>query len=159
VRPNAISSARVENGTLLASDFKAGQLPAGPKGAKGDTGAQGLQGPKGDPGAKGDEGQPGFLGDVAIQREEITIQDNGNSYTVGVECPAGTKIIGGGSSLDDPDNEEINTTVSRPGKNGGGVPSDGDEMTEWRATWVNPSGGVGDVGGRAWAVCISMPAI
>src|SRR4051794_2350476 len=48
---NAVTSTNVKDGSLLGTDFKAGQLPAGPKGDKGDTGAQG---PKGDTGAKGD---------------------------------------------------------------------------------------------------------
>ena len=36
---NAVDSARVANHTLLARDFKAGKLPAGPTGPKGDAGA------------------------------------------------------------------------------------------------------------------------
>jgi hypothetical protein len=47
LKKNAVTSSKVKNGSLLAADFKAGQLPAGPKG---DPGAQG---PKGDPGAPG----------------------------------------------------------------------------------------------------------
>jgi hypothetical protein len=51
VRNDAITSAKVKDRTLLAQDFKPGQLPAGPQGPKGDTGAQGPKGDKGDPGA------------------------------------------------------------------------------------------------------------
>ena len=50
---NAVTSAKVKNGALLAKDFKAGQLPAGPRGPMGLTGPAG---PKGDKGAKGDRG-------------------------------------------------------------------------------------------------------
>ena len=50
---NAVTSAKVANATLLADDFKAGQLPAGPKG---DTGPPG---PQGQPGAKGETGPAG----------------------------------------------------------------------------------------------------
>ena len=39
---NAVNSAKVKNLSLLAKDFKAGQLPAGPKGDPGDPGAPGL---------------------------------------------------------------------------------------------------------------------
>jgi len=35
---NAVSSGKVKNFSLLATDFKAGQLPAGPKGDPGDPG-------------------------------------------------------------------------------------------------------------------------
>jgi hypothetical protein len=47
IKANAVNSSKVKNGSLLVGDFKAGQLPQGPKGD---------QGLKGDPGAKGDTG-------------------------------------------------------------------------------------------------------
>ena len=53
IKSNAVNSAKVKDGSLLATDFKAGQLPAGPQGAAGAagaTGATGATGPKGDPG-------------------------------------------------------------------------------------------------------------
>jgi hypothetical protein len=52
----ALTGADVTNGSLLAADFKPGQLPAG---AKGDEGAQGARGEKGDKGDKGDTGPAG----------------------------------------------------------------------------------------------------
>jgi hypothetical protein len=36
--PNAVRSGHVLNGSLLAADFKSGQLPQGPQGPKGDPG-------------------------------------------------------------------------------------------------------------------------
>ncbi|MFL5846113.1 MAG: hypothetical protein ACJ762_15610 [Solirubrobacteraceae bacterium] len=56
LKKNAVVSAKVKNGSLLAADFKAGQLPAG---AKGDTGATGATGAKGDTGATGATGATG----------------------------------------------------------------------------------------------------
>jgi hypothetical protein len=50
IAKNAITSPKVKNGSLLAKDFKAGQLPAGVAGPAGSTGATG---PKGDTGAMG----------------------------------------------------------------------------------------------------------
>jgi hypothetical protein len=50
IAKNAITSPKVKNGSLLAKDFKAGQLPAGVAGPAGPTGATG---PKGDTGAMG----------------------------------------------------------------------------------------------------------
>ncbi len=44
LKTNAVTSAKVKNGTLLAKDFKAGQLPAGPQGAKGEQGEPGPAG-------------------------------------------------------------------------------------------------------------------
>jgi hypothetical protein len=45
---NAVASAKVRDFSLLAKDFKAGQLPQGPQGPKGE---QGLQGAPGEPGS------------------------------------------------------------------------------------------------------------
>jgi hypothetical protein len=47
LRKNAVRSSKVKNGSLLAQDFKAGQLPGGPAGPLGPTGPQGLQGLQG----------------------------------------------------------------------------------------------------------------
>jgi hypothetical protein len=48
LKKNAVVSAKVKNRSLLAVDFKAGQLPAGPKGDKGDPGAPGAPNPNAD---------------------------------------------------------------------------------------------------------------
>jgi hypothetical protein len=47
LKNNAVISSKVSNGSLLARDFKTGQLPRGPKGPKGDKGATGAKGAKG----------------------------------------------------------------------------------------------------------------
>ena len=69
---NAVTSAKVKDGSLLARDFKRGQLVAGapgapgapgPQGAKGDAGTAGAQGDTGAQGPKGDTGAPGQKGD------------------------------------------------------------------------------------------------
>jgi hypothetical protein len=44
---NAVTSNKVKNGTLVAADFKAGQLKAGPAGPAGPAGAAGPAGPSG----------------------------------------------------------------------------------------------------------------
>jgi hypothetical protein len=50
IKSNAVTSAKVKNGSLKSADFKQTDLP------KGQTGAQGAQGLKGDKGDKGDQG-------------------------------------------------------------------------------------------------------
>jgi hypothetical protein len=45
IRNNAINSAKVANRSLLAIDFAAGQIPAGPPGAQGPAGPAGPPGP------------------------------------------------------------------------------------------------------------------
>ena len=61
IKANAVNSAKVKNGSLLAKDFKTGQLPAGaqgPRGADGATGPTGPTGLTGPAGSKGDAGDP-----------------------------------------------------------------------------------------------------
>ena len=53
ITKSSITSKQIKDGSLLATDFKKGQLPrgaAGPQGRPGDRGPQGPQGPQG-PGA------------------------------------------------------------------------------------------------------------
>ncbi len=50
LKKNAVNSAKVKPRSLLASDFKKGQLPRGPRGLEGAPGAPGAPGVKGDPG-------------------------------------------------------------------------------------------------------------
>jgi hypothetical protein len=47
IKANAVRTGEVKNRSLLARDFKAGQLPAGPRGPAGVPGPAGPQGPAG----------------------------------------------------------------------------------------------------------------
>ncbi len=64
LKSNAVTSAKVKDRSLLAKDFRLGQLPAGPKG---DTGAPGAVGPAGPAGAAGATGAPGAQGPPGVQ--------------------------------------------------------------------------------------------
>jgi aspartate 1-decarboxylase len=71
----------VKDHSLLAVDFKPGQLPAGEPGPKGD---------------KGDAGAPGISGyEIVSGRNDVT---NQGFNTVAITCPAGKKAIGGGGA-------------------------------------------------------------
>lgn len=65
---NSVTTVQVKNGSLMAKDFKKGQLPSGPTGpgglpgAKGASGEAGAAGAPGAPGEKGDQGNPGTNG-------------------------------------------------------------------------------------------------
>jgi hypothetical protein len=50
---NSVVSQKVKDGSLLAQDFKPGELPAGQRGPTGPQGSQGVQGLKGDTGDPG----------------------------------------------------------------------------------------------------------
>jgi hypothetical protein len=59
LKKNAVVSAKVKNRSLLAVDFKRGQLPRGARGPQGPSGATGATGATGAKGDKGDTGPPG----------------------------------------------------------------------------------------------------
>jgi hypothetical protein len=81
LKANAVISSKVKNHSLLAVDFKPGQLPAGAPGPKGD---------------KGDAGAPGISGyEIVAARNDVT---NQRFNTVSVTCPAGKKAVGGGGA-------------------------------------------------------------
>jgi hypothetical protein len=74
IRDGSLTTKDVKNRTLLAKDFRKGQLKAGPQGAKGDQGAQGIQGVQGE---KGDDGAPGAPGSAAAYAK---VDASGNLY-------------------------------------------------------------------------------
>jgi Collagen triple helix repeat (20 copies) len=63
IAKDAVTGSKVKDGSLLAVDFKAGQLPAGPQGPNGDPGPQGPNGDPGPQGPNGDSGPQGPMGD------------------------------------------------------------------------------------------------
>jgi hypothetical protein len=79
IAPNAIRTGHVLDGTLLASDFKAGQIPQGAKGDKGD---------------KGDAGAPGLSGVQIVSAQKNVV--NASFGAQSVSCPAGKRVLGGG---------------------------------------------------------------
>lgn len=105
----AVTSLKVKDGSLLAADFKAGQLPAGPQGPKGDTGplgpkgVQGSQGPQGAQGPAGPAGPPGPAGISGYQQvSSVGTVYAGDTAEKTVLCPAGKKPLGGGVWTDEP---------------------------------------------------------
>jgi hypothetical protein len=64
IKADAVNSSKVKDGSLLAGDFKAGQLPAGERGPQG---IQGLKGDKGDACLSSDPSCRGPKGDTGAQ--------------------------------------------------------------------------------------------
>jgi hypothetical protein len=71
--PNAVRTGHVLDGSLLATDFKAGQIPAGPK---------------------GDPGPPGASEYQLVSSTHAVVNQVSNTHTT--NCPAGKKVVGGG---------------------------------------------------------------
>lgn len=104
VAANAVTSANVRDRSLLARDFRRGQLPAGPVGPQG---SQGLQGERGLAGA------PGISGYQRI--ETIHNVKPGDTFIVtSAECPNGKKLLGGGYAVQD---SKFHVTYSLPQSN------------------------------------------
>jgi hypothetical protein len=82
LKKNAVSSAKVKNGSLLRKDFRNGQIPQGPQGP------QGLPGQKGDPGASG-------ATNVTVRLGAASTRDST------AECNPGERAVGGGGFSSD----------------------------------------------------------
>jgi hypothetical protein len=90
-----ISGSRLRNGSLLAHDFKAGQVPAGPRG---------FTGPRGATGPAGHNGTNGF-GVLVYPVQEDPALANGSSEDLEVDCPSGTFPTGGDAGAFDNAND------------------------------------------------------
>ncbi len=95
---NAVSSAKVKDASLLAQDFKAGELPAGPVGPKGERGPTGFQGERGPTGLKGEQGDPGGLSGLE-QVYEISVDSAESPKLIVAHCAAGKAAISGGYDI------------------------------------------------------------
>jgi hypothetical protein len=88
LRNGAVTARKVRTHSLLAKDFKPGQLPAGPRGPQGAQGAPGTMGPQG---ARGPS-------DAFTQRQSapVTIPSgNADAIVATVTLPAGSYVLDG----------------------------------------------------------------
>jgi hypothetical protein len=92
----SITSVLIKPGSLMASDFAAGQIPAGPKG---DTGATGATGAKGDTGARGATGPAGVVGLMGVVHGHVTVGHN-SAATVQVYVDVSKQAIGASARWD-----------------------------------------------------------
>lgn len=93
LRSGAVTGEKVRSGSLIASDFAEGELPAGPRGA---TGPQGLPGTPGTPGAPGEEGEPGARGEHGATGAQGDVGERGKRGTQGEEGEPGERGATGG---------------------------------------------------------------
>lgn len=90
IAKRAVNSAKVADFSLLAQDFKSGQLPTGPQGPQGQQGQQGLKGDK------GDTGEPGSAAAYAEVSSSGAVSDAKNISSANITHPAtGVYCIGG----------------------------------------------------------------
>lgn len=90
----SITSMLIKPGSLMASNFAAGQIPAGPKG---DTGATGSQGAKGDTGARGPTGPAGAIETMGVAQGGTWVAP-GHAGSATVYVPSGKQATGATAS-------------------------------------------------------------
>ena len=161
-----VTGKNIKNGTITGKDVKNRSLgtsklsatavgsltgergPQGPRGEQGDRGPAGLPGqtgPKGDTGPAGEQGPTGVSGYVVV----VTPEDNattipkGQADRVGVVCPQGKKVLGGGVAHF-PENPTARVVESTPADTG----------TGWTALVFN--GGDASIKSFAWATCADV---
>ena len=76
IKAGAVTSSEVKNSSLLAADFRPGQLPAGPAGPQGPPGISGLQ-----------------------RFDVLSASSSSSSRVVIVTCPSGKRPVGGGARV------------------------------------------------------------
>jgi hypothetical protein len=128
LKKNAVTSAKVKNRSLLARDFRRGQLPAGPRGPQG---ARGPQGPQGLPGAAGATNVTVRLGPDVLG-------------TSTASCLGAERAVGGGGVATGLDGV---LWASNP------TPASG-TPTGWEADAVDRAGGADDTA-QAYVICAS----
>jgi hypothetical protein len=139
VKSNAIGSGKVRDGSLLAKDFKSGQLPAGATGPAGPAGPQGQPGAQG---AQGPQGAPGISGYELVIGPEITVADRASVQQT-IRCPAGKRVVGGGFDS----NSSSGLTLNRSG-------APNAEGLAWFVRVTNDSGAERRI--QAQAICVTV---
>jgi hypothetical protein len=122
IRNNDVRSIDVRDRSLLARDFKAGQLPAGP------AGAPGPQGPKGDTGLQGDPGMSGY-----VQVDDVSAFNSDSTKSANAFCPAGTRVVGGGAFVNA--SGPVATKTSVPRADGTGWVAEAYETLDYAGGW------------------------
>ena len=138
VQKGSLTGRHVKDGTLLVGDFKAGQLPAGPKGDKGDKGS------KGDRGDKGVAGTPGVSA-YEVVRSAPVLASAGATVQARATCLGGKRPLGGGA-------HRILTGGGPVGP--GSISSSLPDANQWVVNYVNGSTSSANI--YAYAICATV---
>lgn len=142
---DAVTTAKLKDGTLVAADFASGQLPG--------------EGPKGDTGPAGPAGAPGGITAATVQFVQAPGDlADGAKASYAAYCPEGQQAIAGGGRGDDLLSEQTTVSSSRPSISLTNTepPMSGQGFAGWRITVFNPVGG--DASGirpEVWVVCVT----
>ena len=114
LKNDAVTSAKIRNGTLIRADFRSGALPNGIPGSPGPAGPQGVKGDTGPAGA------PGLVGDVTQHSASVSVPaytsvSVWSNRSVQANCDAGEKGLGGGTNwAGEGDATQLITVLSTP---------------------------------------------
>jgi hypothetical protein len=122
LRSGSVKSGAVKDRSLLARDFKAGQLPAGAQGLPGSAGATGSAG------SNGADGSDGANGATSVTMRWAS---SGGAQTGQVNCLAGERATGGGYGV--ASTSSLRFTSSTPAPNVVGA-----TPTGWTVTATSP---------------------
>lgn len=92
LKKGSVNSAKVKDASLMRRDFKPGQLPAGPAGARGPEGPRGAEGARGEAGPTGARGPSNAYNDR--DETQIAISSTGTAAAT-VQVPAGSWVLTG----------------------------------------------------------------
>jgi hypothetical protein len=130
LKKNAVTSPKVMNRSLLAKDFKRGQLPAGPRGEQGPRGPQ------------GERGLPGSAGAT-----HVTVRLGPDTVgTSTASCVGAERAVGGGGTATTA--TDYGVLVKNSPTQTSGTP------TSWDADALNSSNGQ-DTTVQAYVICAS----
>lgn len=159
LKVGAVVSSKVKDGSLLARDFKPGQLPRGARGPAGGQGAAGAQGLTGPTGATGPTGPAGAIGPGGSQGPagfaslDYVSADFGpyparTQYAGEASCAGGRHAVGGGviSEGSNSGEQAVNSSYPTDGS-GSGDPG----TTAWTAYVDNLSSGT--LGFTVFVIC------
>jgi hypothetical protein len=155
LKNGAVVASKVKPRSLLARNFKPGQLPRGPRGAQGLAGAAGPQGPGGPQGPAGQKGDPAtrLFGTVKNNMIDDTVSLGPSSGVVDADELPGQE---GAYLLTF--NQDVNNcaVLATPGATGGDIPNGtvSAAATSPRNVTVQTFDGMGNQSDRDFTVAV-----
>ena len=148
LRNNAVVSSKVRNHSLLARDFRRGQLP------RGRTGPAGPAGPAGQTGPAGPAGPAGTTG-AGFREADAAAGPGARAFAIAA-CATGQRALGGGVYLGDstPDNQDAiirSAPVNSTGGTGFTLLAPGQTPNAWYGEAFNAGANGATV--RVYVIC------